>query len=493
MKKLQSLTLSLVLILGLFACETKNEQKIDLTAADIEQLAQDAYLYGLQQVIYYGTRFNYTQNVGSNVYEGVNRWNVVNDGNPIDTKFKAIVTPNATTAYAVGFLDIQSEPIVIEMPEVTDRYFSLQIMNPYGIFNLYAGNQFNGTKARAYLIIPKGYDSTIPDDFVTTDIIAMPSNTLCAIVRYVRKDPASKDESVYIKKLLASTTITPVSKWVSNGSKGMNRDEQEIVNGDYVIYARNKELTTAQVDNQTASDFFAFLQLVLNDSSMPLMTDSKKEIEFLERLVNINIGAGLPFDWGKMDVETQNALTKGFEAGRTLVKKFAKENLKDVNSWGFGGVMTDFETDWLFRSVLADFGWLGPDKNISHTAAFAFTDANKEPLNGKNNYTITFDMDYLPPVSEFWSLPLYDAAGYFTDNEIDRFSINSFQLESGLLHVENNKLILYLQNKKPTDAKQLKNWLPTPAEGFRMTPRFYGPKYPLIDGSYKMPKIVKSN
>ena len=44
--------------------------------------------------------------------------------------------------------------------------------------------------------------------------------------------------------------------------------------------------------------------------------------------------------------------------------------------------MPDFETDWLFRSVLADFGWLGPDNIISHTGAFAFTDANKEPLNG---------------------------------------------------------------------------------------------------------------
>jgi hypothetical protein len=312
-------------------------------------------------------------------------------------------------------------------------------------------------------------------------------------VRYARKDPTNKDEIIHIKKLLASATITPVSKWVSNGSKGVSRDEQEIVKGDYAIYARNKELTTAQVDNQTAADFFAFLQLALNDPSMSLMADSKKESKLLERLDKINIGSGSLFDWEKLDEETQDALTKGFESGRLLVKKYGQENLKDMNGWGIGGDMGDFQTNWIIRSVLADFGWAGPDNIISHTAAFAFTDANKEPLNGKNNYTITFDMDNLPPVSEFWSMPLYDAAGYFTDNEIDRFSINSFQLESGLLHVENNKLILYLQNKKPTDPKQLKNWLPTPAEGFRMTPRFYGPKYPLIDGSYKMPKIVKSN
>jgi len=58
----------------------------------------------------------------------------VNDGNPIDSKMKIVVTPNATTAYASGFLDLQNNPLVLDMPEVTDRYFSLQIMNHYGVF-----------------------------------------------------------------------------------------------------------------------------------------------------------------------------------------------------------------------------------------------------------------------------------------------------------------------------------------------------------------------
>ena len=81
---------------------------------DVRQLAEDAYAYGLQQVIFYQTRYNYTQNSETNVYEGVNRWNLVNDGNPIDPSFKAIVTPNATTAYAIGFLDIQAEPAMAD-------------------------------------------------------------------------------------------------------------------------------------------------------------------------------------------------------------------------------------------------------------------------------------------------------------------------------------------------------------------------------------------
>ena len=44
-------------------------------------------------------------------------------------------------------------------------------------------------------------------------------------------------------------------------------------------------------------------------------------------------------------------------------------------------------------------------------------------MTGAASYTITFAMDDLPPVTEFWELPLYDESGYFVDNEIDRYSI----------------------------------------------------------------------
>lgn len=37
------------------------------------------------------------------------------------------------------------------------------------------------------------------------------------------------------------------------------------------------------------------------------------------------------------------------------------------------------------------------------------------------------------------------------------------------------KLVIYIQNDKPTDPKQLKNWLPAPDGDFRFAARFYGP------------------
>jgi hypothetical protein len=57
--------------------------------------------------------------------------------------------------------------------------------------------------------------------------------------------------------------------------------------------------------------------------------------------------------------------------------------------------------------------------------------ADGKALTEASTYTLTFDTGKLPPLSEFWELPLYDENGYFADNELDRYSVNSFMLERG--------------------------------------------------------------
>ena len=100
-------------------------------------------------------------------------------------------------------------------------------------------------------------------------------------------------------------------------------------------------------------------------------------------------------------------------------------------------------------------------------------------------------MKALPPVTEFWEMPLYEREGYFYDNPIDRYSLNSYMLKRGKLHTEGGKLVIYVQHDEPTDVKQRQNWLPAPQGGFQFAARFYGPYTPLIDGSYNMPGVVR--
>jgi len=97
----------------------------------------------------------------------------------------------------------------------------------------------------------------------------------------------------------------------------------------------------------------------------------------------------------------------------------------------------------------------------------------------------------LPPVTEFWSISIQNQDGSFVRNDLDRYAINSFMLTQKQLHIENGRLVIYLQRQKPTDPNQLKNWLPAPTGPFRLRATFCGPKWALVDGSYKMPRPVK--
>lgn len=472
-----------IALVGLTAgAQAQSEQKP-------EAIAERAYLYGLQQAIFYGQRWIYTQNdaKANDIYSGLNRFFWVRK--QITPDFP-VVTPNATTLYGSGFLDLRDGPVVVEVPEITDRYFSVQIMDQYGIFRIIVGSPFNGTKARKYILLPPGFTGTVPADFPTTDIFQWPSKTAYGVVR-MAVETGSDAEIATINAYQDQVTVTPLADWLANGNKGIAQADRKIVPGDFVIPDGLPDYAVGQVDKQSAQQFYTLLNVILNDPTMPLIEDSALEAEMIEQLTSIGIGKGLIFDWAKLTSDQQSALEAGFKAGFESVRKTLKSNLINMNGWGIVRNDGGFETRWMDRAVIADAAWAAPDKNISHGGAFLFTDADGKPLSGANKYRLTFDMNDLPPVTQFWSIPIYDTNGYFVANEINRYTVNSFMLEAGDLVAKDGRLVIYVQNEKPADPDQAKNWLPAPKEGFRFTSRYYGPYAPLTNGTYNMPKAIK--
>jgi len=80
------------------------------TDEQVQEIAENVYLYGLQQVIFYGQRWTSTQNDSKDntVYSGVNRFSFVRQ--KITPDFP-VVTPNATTLYGSAYFDMQKEPL----------------------------------------------------------------------------------------------------------------------------------------------------------------------------------------------------------------------------------------------------------------------------------------------------------------------------------------------------------------------------------------------
>ena len=123
----------------------------------------------------------------------------------------------------------------------------------------------------------------------------------------------------------------------------------------------------------------------------------------------------------------------------------------DRNGWGLSSDLGYKDTDWLDRARYGYIAVLAPVPSRSHTGAFCLKDSKGRPLSGEHRYTITFDLKDLPPVGEFWEIPLYDREGYFHDNPIDRYSLNSYMLKQGNVyyHRRRSKLVIYVQNDEP--------------------------------------------
>jgi hypothetical protein len=225
---------------------------------------------------------------------------------------------------------------------------------------------------------------------------------------------------------------------------------------------------------------------------MTLRKDSAKEMATLERIVRLGLAPGVAFDPAWLSDAHKRVVEAAFtEAKQESLRRFDASRV-NKNGWRLWMGLTEDIDDYVKQAYYGLWAIAAPVPVRSHSGAFGSVDTDGRPFTGTSKYTLTFYINDLPPVTEFWELPLYDQSGYFVDNEIDRYSINSYMLERGDLHVADGRLVIYIQHEKPTDPKQLRNWLPAPEGSFRFAFRYYGPMSGLLDGSYDMPGIVRT-
>ncbi|HXV75303.1 MAG TPA: DUF1254 domain-containing protein [Candidatus Polarisedimenticolaceae bacterium] len=459
--------------------------------AEVEALAEQAYLYGIQQVRFYGARFDYTQNETSDVYAGINRFSSLNDGRSIPAEPRAIVRTDVHTIEARAFLDLRHQPLVLETPEVADRYFSLQLMDAYGVYFFHAGSQWNGAEARRYLLLPAGWQDPPPSGFPAINVIHAPANSVLAVLRLARKDPSDPAEVAEVNRLRSLVTITPLGEWSPLPRRPLDPDLPPIVPGDYPSAPRPEQLTPRPLERQTAEEFFNLLHLVLNDTSLARIADSTQESEMLNRLAAIGVGEGLDFDWAALDARTRRALESGFARGFSVVRRAGTRATVDFGGWKMLRASGRFRTDWLARAVTADFDWAGPDRDGSHATAVLDQDADGRRLDGRQRYTLRLSMGRLPPVTEFWSIAIYDDAGRLVDNELGRHAVTSFMLDARELAVHNGELRIQIQHARPSDSAEAANWLPAPTGPFRLVARYFGPYTAVFNGAYRLPPVQR--
>jgi hypothetical protein len=463
------------------------EEIARLTEDELHALTKEAFFWGMHPAAMYEMRYFLTQLKGGRSYVGDGRMHW--DRRPRSAADKSATAPNATTLYGMGFFDLRREPVVVAIPAIPDRYFSVQACDQYPRWFMTVGNQFTGRSAQQFLIVGPSFQGPYPHGFAAVQIYPSPSNCVLVAARYALKSN-QRDEIAAVNRLMDQTTIAPLGVWEANGRKPVRAEDQPVVEPGYATIPRMADLV-AITSNLTGIDLLQLVSLVLNDPTMTLRRDSAKEIATLGRIARLGLAPGVAFDPAWLSDAQKKVVEAAFtEAKQESVRHFEASRFHK-NGWRLWIGVTEDINDYVKQGYYGLWAIATPVPVRSHSGAFGCVDTDGQPFTGTAKYTLTFDVNDLPPVTEFWELPLYDEGGYFIDNEIDRYSINSYMLERGDLHVADGKLVIYIQHEKPTDPNQLRNWLPAPEGSFRFAFRYYGPMSGLLDGSYDMPGIVR--
>ncbi|MFE3291480.1 DUF1254 domain-containing protein [Rhodococcus sp. NPDC059234] len=461
-----------------------------LSGDEVASLTEEAFYWGLNIAGYYELRHVFTQMDGTPAYRGVNR--MMPQLTLFDAKTRYATTVNASTLYNGGAFDTSSEPIVVQTGAVTDgRYWSVQAQDQNVNTFFKVGSQFTGNAPQRYLIVGPNWHGDLPAGFAGTEIVRATSDsfTLATRVGVTTRDEA---DLAAARATVAGVLAAPLSLWSANGGQVPPLDRQPKVKGEYRTFPRMDQISDIG-KSMTAIDYLQLLSLSINDPSVTRRTDSVKETQTLERLSRLGLREGTIFDPEQVSDEQKARIDEGFARARRTAKEAFEKSQIDMNGWRLQSSLFFDDVDYVAKAGADDVAWGTPVPYQSHTIAYVFDDSEGRTLDGGNRYTMTFDMNKLPPTTEFWELPVYDSAGYFIDNPINRYSVTSELLKAGQYSVVGGKLTFYLQPEPPADPEQARNWLPIAGgDRFQLAARFYGPTSGLIDGSYPMPGIVRA-
>ena len=209
----------------------------------------------------------------------------------------------------------------------------------------------------------------------------------------------------------------------------------------------------------------------------------------LEDFAPLRLRPGRKYDLRAFSETEREAIGRGIARARDEIR----------NPGGFGTIVNgwrypqrnlgNFGNDHLYRAVIA-LTALATLEVAEATYLMCSSDAEGQPLDGRNRYRLRFEPGQLPPAKAFWSLSMYELTpeghAFFTDNPISRYAIGD--RTRGLVHGPEGSLEIHLQHDRPAEGREI-NWLPAPAGPMRLVLRAYEPTESLIDASWQAPRI----
>jgi hypothetical protein len=431
------------------------------------EIGLEAYTYGLPLLVTDVTFKTMTSiNVSNGAYGPVNQFNNVRTlNNPGST---AVVAPGANSLSSIAWLDLRSEPQVLQVPQVINHSYVLALIDPYTNDVLNLGN----------------VDDTQPGDYVITGPgqhnVSIPAGTSRITVDFYRiwiigsTQLKGSDDIENVNQIQDGYTLTPLSKY-GTGYQPENPTDS------------NATIHTYQMP--VGLDFFDVLGQQLEQFPPP-----QADQPALNRYAEVGIGPGMaPSKNSGLSKDMIRGLEDAVAAGPAQIKNDTMalylSSFDKYNGYLLGG-FGQYGTNYTVRAVISQIG-LGAFTSEQAIFAIGWADHSRTPLNGSIDYVL--HMASAPPVNGGWTITVYNLKGGMVPNPINRYQLNQ---ESNFIYNEDGSVDIYLQSTQPSNQSRVNNWLPTPSgQGFEVMWRLMAPESAqipdILDGTgWQPPEVI---
>jgi hypothetical protein len=252
-----------------------------------------------------------------------------------------------------------------------------------------------------------------------------------------------------------------------------------------------KTAVREQVNALSTEAYFELLAKLMKDNP-----PSAADAPMVAKMARLGIVPGHKFEPHHLDAEAAAALQGVPKEGFEKIMGWAKQSIvagvnKDENGWLFSTKTGLYGTDYVQRAFVTAIG-LGANRPQDAIYPTSETDASGQPYVGTNKYVLHFNKGQMPPAHAFWSLTMYNAAFFFVDNPLNRYTVSS---RSNFKENADGSVDVYIQHDNPGPDKEA-NWLPAPADRFVLMFRLYWPRETppsILDGTWKIPAVNKAN
>jgi hypothetical protein len=436
-----------------------------ITEQEAGAIAVDAYLYFYPLLSMDVTRRQFT-NVAAGKEIGKGPTNMfVNVAEYPPADFKGVVRSNFDTLYSSAWIDLSKEPMVVSVPDTGGRYYLMPMLDMWTDVFASPGWRTTGTQAGNYLLTPPGWTGNVPAEMSR---ISAPTPFVWIIGR-TKTDGPPDYEAVH--RIQSGYKLTPLSNW----GKPPVAVEAKI---DPTVDMKTPP--KIQVDSMTADRYFAYAAELLKVNT-PHATDQP----IIAQLQRIGIEPGKSFDIEKVAPAVRNALRNAPEEAQKLMTWKLSTLARVANGWSMNtDTMGVYGNYYLKRAVVAQVG-LGANLPEDAIYPLNLADDTGKPLDGANKYTVHFAKGATPPARAFWSITLYDQAGFQVANVLNRFAVSSWM---PFKYNADGSLDLYFQNESPGKDKEA-NWLPAPKGPFNLVMRLYSPASEALTGKWNPPPV----